>query len=106
MNSKKNEKEKKKEISEEEKKQISEEAKKMNELFFTKYSLDSILKNLRNEEENMAIGLNKNQIDNFINLQLKEKLSEDDNIYSNKEFFKLMNTNSENADEILILIFI
>ena len=45
-------------------------AKKMNELFFTKYSLDSILKNLRNEEENMAIGLNKNQIDNFINLQL------------------------------------
>ena len=101
MNSKKNEKEKKKEISEEEKKQISEEAKKMNELFFTKYSLDSILKNLRNEEENMAIGLNKNQIDNFINLQLKEKLSEDDNIYSNKEFFKLMNTNSENADEIL-----
>ena len=101
MNSKKNEKDKKKEISEEEKKQISEEAKKMNELFFTKYSLDSILKNLRNEEENMAIGLNKNQIDNFINLQLKEKLSEDDNIYSNKEFFKLMNTNSENADEIL-----
>ena len=100
INSKKNEKEKKKEISEEEKKQITEETKKMNELFFSKYSLDTSLKNLRNKE-NINLGLNKNQIDNYIKLQFKENLKEDDDIYSNNEFFKLMNTNSDNADEIL-----
>ena len=82
INSKKNEKEKKKEISEEEKKQITEETKKMNELFFSKYSLDTSLKNLRNKE-NTNLGLNKNQIDNYIKLQFKENLKEDDDIYSN-----------------------
>jgi hypothetical protein len=72
----------------------------MNELFFSKYSLDTSLKNLRNKE-NINLGLNKNQIDNYIKLQFKENLKEDDDIYSNNEFFKLMNTNSDNADEIL-----
>ena len=103
MSLKKNEKEKKEkeeEISEETKKQISEESRKMNEIFFTKYSIDTSAKSLRNEENNI-MKLDKKLIEDYLKLQLIENENDDNNIYSNNEFFKLMNTNSENADEIL-----
>ena len=100
ISSKKNEKEKKEEISEEAKKQISEESRKMNELFFTKYSIDMSVKSLRNEENNI-MGIDKKLINDYIKLQSIENENDENNIYSNNEFFKLMNTNSENADEIL-----
>ena len=100
ISSKKNEKEKKEEISEEAKKQISEESRKMNELFFTKYSIDMSVKSLKSEENNI-IGIDKKLINDYIKLQTIENENDENNIYSNNEFFKLMNTNSENADEIL-----
>ena len=100
ISSKKNEKEKKEEISEEAKKQISEESRKMNELFFTKYSIDMSVKSLRSEENNI-MGIDKKLINDYIKLQSIENENDENNIYSNNEFFKLMNTNSENADEIL-----
>ena len=100
ISSKKNEKEKKEEISEEAKKQISEESRKMNELFFTKYSIDMSVKSLKSEENNI-MGIDKKLINDYIKLQSIENENDENNIYSNNEFFKLMNTNSENADEIL-----
>ena len=100
ISSTKNEKEKKEEISEEAKKQISEESRKMNELFFTKYSIDMSVKSLKSEENNI-IGIDKKLINDYIKLQTIENENDENNIYSNNEFFKLMNTNSENADEIL-----
>ena len=100
ISSKKNEKEKKEEISEEAKKQISEESRKMNELFFTKYSIDMSVKSLRSEDNNI-MGIDKKLINDYIKLQSIENENDGNNIYSNNEFFKLMNTNSENADEIL-----
>ena len=100
ISSKKNEKEKKEEISEEAKKQISEESRKMNELFFTKYSIDMSVKSLRSEENNI-MGIDKKLINDYIKLQTIENENDENNIFSNNEFFKLMNTNSENADEIL-----
>ena len=45
--------------------------------------------------------LDKKLIEDYLKLQLLENENDDNNIYSNNEFFKLMNTNSENADEIL-----
>ena len=98
-NTKKKEKEAKA-ISEEEKKQITEETKKMNEIFFTKFSIDMSFKDLKSEE-NKNISLDKKLIEDYIKLQKVENENEEGNIFSNKEFFKLMNTNSENADEIL-----
>ena len=92
----KNKKEEEKKEEEENKKQISEESKKMNELFFTKYSIDMSIKKLKNEEI-----IDKKLIEDYIKLQKIENINDDDNIYSNKEFFQLMNTNSHNADEIL-----
>ena len=92
----KNKKEEEKKEEEENKKQISEESKKMNELFFTKYSIDMSIKKLKNEEI-----IDNKLIEDYIKLQKIENINDDDNIYSNKEFFQLMNTNSHNADEIL-----
>ena len=72
----------------------------MNEIFFTKFSIDMSFKDLKSEE-NKNISLDKKLIEDYIKLQKVENENEEGNIFSNKEFFKLMNTNSENADEIL-----
>ena len=98
LSSKKNDK-LKEEIPEETKKQISEEEKKMNEIFFAKYSVDKLFKDLR-KEKNENKDLKEKFIEQFIQMQSIEK-NDEDNIYSNKEFFKLMNTNSDNAHDIL-----
>jgi len=98
LSSKKNDKTKE-EIPEETKKQISEEEKKMNEIFFAKYSVDKLFKDLRKEKTG-NIDLNEKFIEQFIKMQ-SIKNNDEDNIYSNKEFFTLMNTNSDNAHDIL-----
>ena len=97
---KKNEKKKEEPIQEETKKQISEEEKKMNELFFTKYSVDMSIKSLKNEKKDSML-LDNELLEQYIKFQFVDDENADNNIYSNKEFFKLMNTNSENAHEIL-----
>ena len=97
---KKNEKKKEEPIQEETKKQISEEEKKMNELFFTKYSVDMSIKSLKNEKKD-SMFLDNELLEQYIKFQFVDDENADNNIYSNKEFFKLMNTNSENAHEIL-----
>ena len=89
----------KEEIPEETKKQISEEEKKMNEIFFAKYSVDKLFKDLRKEKTENT-DLNEKFIEQFIKMQ-SIKNNDEDNIYSNKEFFTLMNTNSDNAHDIL-----
>ena len=88
----------KEEIPEETKKQ-SEEEKKINEIFFAKYSVDKLFKDLKNKKiEN--IDQSEKYIEQFIKIQSIAN-KDDDNIHSNSEFFKLMNTNSDNAIEIL-----
>ena len=96
FNNKKNEK-KEEEISEEKKNQITEEEKKINEIFFGKYSVDMSIKNLKNEITN----LDNKLLEQFKKLQPIENENDDNNIFSNGEFFKLMNTNSDNAHDIL-----
>jgi len=77
--------------------QIIEEEKKINEIFFGKYSIDMSIKNLKNEVKN----LDEKLIEQFIKIQQIENENEDNNIFSNIEFFNLMNTNSDNAHDIL-----
>ena len=93
---KKNEK-KVEEIPEEKSMQMLEEEKKVNEIFFGKYSVDMSIKNLKNEVKN----LDEKLLEQFIKIQQMENENEDNNIFSNIEFYNLMNTNSDNAHEIL-----
>ena len=93
---KKNEK-KVEEIDEEKNSQIIEEEKKINEIFFGKYSIDMSIKNLKNEIKN----LDEKLLEQLIKIQQLENENEDNNIFSNLEFFNLMNTNSDNAHDIL-----
>ena len=85
------------EIPEEKSIQIIEEEKKINEIFFGKYSIDMSIKNLKNEVKN----LDEKLLEQFIKIQKLENENEDNNIFSNIEFFNLMNTNSDNAHDIL-----
>ena len=55
------------------------------------------IKNLKNEITN----LDNKLFEQFIKLQPIENENDDNNIFSNGEFFKLMNTNSDNAHDIL-----
>ena len=79
--------------------QRNEEEKKNHELFFTNYLIDLSLSKLK-EMKNKYISQNDKLMENYLDLQIKEKTNEE--IYSNKEFFKMMNNNSLYTYEILI----
>ena len=80
-------------------KQRNEEEKKNHELFFSKYLIDlSLLKIKRLKEE--YISKNNKLMEYYIDYQLEGQKNEE--IFSNKEFFKLMNNNSLYTYEILI----
>ena len=80
-------------------KERSEEEKKNHEIFFSNYLIDLSLKKL-NELKDKYNSENNTKMGDFIDLQLKGQTNED--VYSNKEFFKMMNNNSLYTYEILI----
>ena len=80
-------------------KERSEEEKKNHEIFFSNYLIDLSLKKL-NELKDKYNSENNTKMGDFIDLQLKDQTNED--VYSNKEFFKMMNNNSLYTYEILI----
>ena len=79
--------------------QRTKEEKKNHELFFSNYLIDLSLTKL-NQIKDENISKNNKIMEEYINLQLKGQTKDD--IYSNKEFFKLMNNNSLYTYEILI----
>ena len=80
-------------------KQQTEEDKKNHEIFFSKYLIDLPLKKLTELKEKYKSDKNK-KMENYIDFQLNGQTK--DEIYSNKEFFKLMNNNSIYTYDILI----
>ena len=80
-------------------KQRTEEEKKNHEIFFTKYLIDLPLKKL-SEIKNKYKSDKNQRMENYIDFQLNGQTKEE--IYSNKEFFKLMNNNSLYTYDILI----
>ena len=80
-------------------KQRNEEEKKNHELFFSRYLIDLSLAKIKKLKEEY-IAKNNKIMENFIDYQLEGQNNEE--IYSNKEFFKLMNNNSLYTYEILI----
>ena len=79
--------------------QRTEEETKNHELFFTNYLIDLSLTKLK-EMKNEYTSKNNKVMENYIDLQIKGQTSEE--IYSNKEYFKMMNNNSLFTYEILI----
>ena len=80
-------------------KQRNEEDKKSHELFFSKYLVDLTLLKIKRLKEEYTSKNNK-IMENFIDYQLEGQKNEE--IYSNKEFFKLMNNNTLYTYDILI----
>ena len=77
----------------------SDEEQKQHEIFFTKYVIDLSLQKL-NELKNKYILENNNLMKNFIDFQLNGQ--DNNEIYSNKQFFKTMNKNTLYSPEILM----
>ena len=77
----------------------NEEEKKNHEKFFTTYLIDLSLDKLK-DLKNKYKSENNKILEEFIDLQLKGQTNPE--IYSNKEFFRLMNNNSLYTYEILI----
>ena len=77
----------------------SEEEKKNHETFFITYLTDLSLDKLK-DLKNKYKSENNKILEEFIDLQLKDQTNQE--IYSNKEFFKMMNNNSLYTYEILI----
>ena len=79
--------------------QRTEEENKFHEIFFTNYLKDLNLESLK-DLKNKYISENNKIMEDYIDFQLKGKTNPD--VYSNKEFFRLMNNNSLYSYEILI----
>ena len=77
----------------------SEEEKKQHENFLTNYLIDLSLDNL-NELKDKYISEKNDEMKNYFEHQINSQT--DNEIYSNKTFFKLMNNNTPNAYEILM----
>ena len=71
--------------------QRTEEENKYHEIFFTYYLKDLTLESLK-DLKNKYISENNKIMEDYIDFQLKGKTNPD--VYSNKEFFRLMNNNS------------
>ena len=80
-------------------KQRSEEEKKMHEDFFTNYLTDLTLEKLV-ELKNKYISEKNDEMKEYIEYQLN--LQKEESVYSNKQFFVLMNNNSPYTYDILM----
>ena len=77
----------------------SEEEKKQHEDFLTNYLIDLSLDNL-NELKDKYISEKNEEMKNYIEYQINSQT--DNEVYSNKAFFKLMNNNTPNTYEVLM----
>ena len=77
----------------------TQEERKRHEIFFSRYLIDLSLRKL-NELKQKYNEENNKIMEKYIDLQLEGQTNEE--VYSNKEFFKLMNNNSEYSYAILM----